>query len=269
MTSTFILIESTKCTHVIQIQSLVDCCGLRLHETGSMHHFDVVKSCDIPLASSVEFNDVILTYNGRSSLPVAACRRRQLTKFCAGRGTYRTLMCIVTLRTSKTEPTGSVVWRHRWHRNNCNPWHRLMPSRWITRRPCPSDSWFDADCWNEKRITHRLENFSATDIKRTDCFSLLPMSLKSRVNGDVISDCFGQNVNSIGCGCWDQLRLAKRLRNIVSTKADKSNSVGMDILCQCPFCGWYKTHLQPLHLKSNFMFNVIRRILRQFLVLRI
>jgi hypothetical protein len=93
---------------------------------------------------------------------------------------------------------------------------RLIPSRWITRRPRPSDPLFDAECRREKCITRRLERLSAATARRATASLLLPvtrmllallMPLLSRINGilsgDVINSCFAQNVSSIGWG-WSR-----------------------------------------------------------------
>ena len=45
---------------------------------------------------------------------------------------------------------------------------RLIPAREVTRRPRPSDAWFDADCRASKRLTRRLERVAAAAAKRPD-----------------------------------------------------------------------------------------------------
>src|SRR5258706_556045 len=43
---------------------------------------------------------------------------------------------------------------------------RLVPYRQITRRPRPSDPWFDRECRNAKRLTRRLERAYSSAAKR-------------------------------------------------------------------------------------------------------
>ena len=43
---------------------------------------------------------------------------------------------------------------------------RLIPFRQITRRPRPSDSWFDCECRDAKRLTRRLERAYSAAVKR-------------------------------------------------------------------------------------------------------
>ena len=45
---------------------------------------------------------------------------------------------------------------------------RLIPARAVTRRPRPSDPWFDAECRVAKRVTRRLERAAAAAARRTD-----------------------------------------------------------------------------------------------------
>jgi len=45
---------------------------------------------------------------------------------------------------------------------------RVVPARTITRRPRPSDPWFDAECRTAKRLTRRLERAAIAAAKKPD-----------------------------------------------------------------------------------------------------
>jgi len=45
---------------------------------------------------------------------------------------------------------------------------RAVPARTVTRRPRPSDSWFDAECRAAKRLTRRLERTAIAAAKKPD-----------------------------------------------------------------------------------------------------
>ena len=46
--------------------------------------------------------------------------------------------------------------------------YRALPARTVTRRPRPSDLWFDADCRAAKRLTRRLERTAIAAAKKPD-----------------------------------------------------------------------------------------------------
>ena len=49
----------------------------------------------------------------------------------------------------------------------CHPiLDRLVPSRQIVRRPRPSDTWFDRECRDAKRLTRRLERAYSASSRR-------------------------------------------------------------------------------------------------------
>jgi len=45
---------------------------------------------------------------------------------------------------------------------------RVVPARTITRRPRPSDPWFDAECRTAKRLTRRLERADIASANKPD-----------------------------------------------------------------------------------------------------
>lgn len=164
--------------NAMQLRQLVDCYGLVLHDTVSTHQLGgtidaVITRDDVGRPDSVAVIDVGLSDHHLLQWSVPAARSPPSVDIVRSRpwrkldiSELRSVLSSSALCQPDTWPNNIDEMAALYDREIDVLLDQLIPLREVTRRPRPSDPWFDAECRTAKRQTRRLERAYATACRR-------------------------------------------------------------------------------------------------------
>ena len=186
----------------VQLRQLVDCYGLLLHDSDTTHQLGgtldaVITRDDVGRSQSVTVADVGLSDHHLLQWSVPAARSPPPVELLQTRP--RRKLNVDDLRAALS--TSSMCRPDEWPADVDDMAalydrqltavldHQLIPLREVTRRPRPSDPWFDVECRAAKGQTRRLEREHPAACRRlaraASCGSSTPQSVASTDQLDV------------------------------------------------------------------------------------